>query len=125
MQKVRVSGYISFSIFGLSAILAGGTLIIVLSWVLHPLAVWLRKRKGACPYALLEWTTNETLQLQRLAYEGHGLGMWSRATKSVPVTQPGEYLGVLDISNPQHPTLHRPASGDEVGVREFEHVKGK
>ena len=49
-------------------------------------------------YAQLEWETNSTLQLQRLAHEGIGLGIWSHQTNSVPVTERGEKLGVLDIS---------------------------
>ncbi|KAK4445305.1 hypothetical protein QBC34DRAFT_307051 [Podospora aff. communis PSN243] len=117
-QKVLVSDYVSFSIFGLSAILAGGALLIAFSWALEPLARWLRARKGSCPYSLLEWTINGAFQLQRLAYEGHGIGTWSRTTDAVPVTQPGEDLGVLDISDPRHPRLQRTESRVTVFISE-------
>ncbi|KAK1753688.1 hypothetical protein QBC47DRAFT_430588 [Echria macrotheca] len=112
-QKVLMSDYVSFSIFGLSAILTVGCLVIVLSWILEPLTGWIRRRKGP-PYALLEWTTNGTFQLQRLAFEANGLGTWSRAIDSVPVTRPGEDLGVLDISDPKHPKLRGPSPNHSV-----------
>ncbi|KAK3315994.1 hypothetical protein B0H66DRAFT_592246 [Apodospora peruviana] len=118
-QKVLVSDSVSFSIFGLSTILIGGSLIVVLSWTMEPLARCVRQRKGSRPpYALLEWNTNGTLQLQRLAFEANGLGTWSWATGSVPVTESGEVLGVLDLSNPRHPKLHGPLSPVSVDVIE-------
>lgn len=48
-----------------------------------------------------------------------GMGTWSRATGSVPVTEPGESLGVLDISDSHYPKLHMPTSEAEVEAVEF------
>lgn len=53
----------------------------------------------------MEWSVNETLQQQRLAQEGSGIGTWSRGTKSVPITRPGELLAVLDLTDLTHPRL--------------------
>lgn len=56
----------------------------------------------------LEWFSNETLQLQRMAHEELGLGgVWSGCTGpgAIPVTDKGELLGVLDVLDPGHPRL--------------------
>lgn len=58
----------------------------------------------------MEWTTNETLQLQRLAHEEIGFGNWSRTTSSIPIIETGDILAILDISDPDHPKLGRSIS---------------
>lgn len=63
------------------------------------------QRNQKLQYAFAEWQANSTLQLQRLAHENLGLGTWSKTNESVPVTEPGDVLGVLDISNPLHSRL--------------------
>ena len=64
--------------------------------------------RNISPYTYLEWQTNDTLQLQRLAHEELGYGTWSRAIAGNPVTAAGEKLSVLDISDNSHPVLVRP-----------------
>lgn len=58
-------------------------------------------------YAYLEWITNETLQLHRVAHEGPNKAdeTWSRCTSWVPTTAPGALLSSLDISDLKHPRL--------------------
>jgi len=68
------------------------------------------RKGGQAAYSRLEWSTNETLQLQRMAHEGTGTGDWFRGTKPVPVTQPGSLLAVLDIADPAHPRLQSAVS---------------
>lgn len=60
-------------------------------------------------YQNLEWVSNETLQLQRMAHEELGLGSWSgtATASSIPITAPGEQLATLDISDKRHPILKR------------------
>jgi len=60
-------------------------------------------------YGAAEWQAGTTLQLQRLAHEALGLGRWSRADETVPVTEAGETLGVLDVSNAKHARLSQPS----------------
>lgn len=43
-------------------------------------------------YKYLEWASNGTLQLQRLAYQGIKSGKWSRYTGDIPMTESGELL---------------------------------
>lgn len=58
-------------------------------------------------YAYLEWITNDTLQLHRVAQEGSNKtdATWSRCTSWVPTTAPGAILSSLDISDLKHPRL--------------------
>lgn len=82
-----------------------GGLIITLSYTLEFLVDWIQKRKSLSIYKRLEWTTNKTLQLQRLAHEELGLGTWTRTAGDYPITAPSEQLAILDISEPNHPRL--------------------
>lgn len=58
-------------------------------------------------YAYLEWITNDTLQIHRVAHEGSDKtdGTWSRCTSWVPTTASGVLLSSLDISDLKHPRL--------------------
>ncbi|TGJ88742.1 hypothetical protein E0Z10_g48 [Xylaria hypoxylon] len=112
-QKIRTTAYASFSLFGLFFTLTAGLLLTLASYILEPISSWLHKRKGYNQYPHLEWTTNSTLQLQRLAHEELGFGTWSEGTETIPVTKPGQMLGSLDISDPKHPVLRRPMDTDD------------
>lgn len=109
-QKIKSTAYTSFSVLGLSITIIIGGLIIVVSNFIDPLWTFLDRRKRYT-YQRLEWSLNETLQLQRMAHEELGLGTWSRTASRVPVTENNEKLGVLDISDPEHPILVRSPSG--------------
>lgn len=62
------------------------------------------RRRGI--YQRLEWVTNETLQLQRMAYEGvDSGGRWEQATTNVPVTEKNRLLAMLNIEDEDHPLL--------------------
>jgi hypothetical protein len=90
-----------------------GIVLTLVSYLLEPVSSMLYKRKTYNTYANLEWSTNSMLQLQRLAYEGLGVGFWSNCVDTVPTTKGGELLGVLNISDPDHPTIHPVTSMDE------------
>ena len=95
------------SVFGLGFTVITGVFITLVSYLLEPTAMFLHTRKRHNPYSYLEWCTNSTLQLQRLAYEEARLGTWSGCTNIVPTTQPDELLGCLDIADLKHPVLQR------------------
>ena len=82
-------------------------------------------------YAYAEWRTGTTLQIQRLAYENLGMGTWSKTEESIPVTERGETLGALDISDLKHARLVRPpiqlqkGSEDEWGSRKTTEIDFK
>jgi hypothetical protein len=83
-------------------------LITIISFILEPVLSCTQKRWKYRGYENLEWITNETLQLQRLAYGESGQGSWSKCTDSIPVTAAGELLGSLDLSDLEHPRLGKP-----------------
>lgn len=119
-QKVHSTAHFNFSLFWLTLVLSLGTLLLLLSYTLEPLVRliqrrrWLRFDPLADAYARLEWTTNETLQLQRLAHEELDVGEWKGCVDDVPVTVDGrQRLAVLDVSDLRHPRLKRPARGYE------------
>jgi hypothetical protein len=80
--------------------------------MLETLPALVRKRSSRDAYSRLEWCTNGTLQLQRLAHEELGLGTWKSCIQDVPVTLAGEKLGLLDITEADHPVLR--ASSPEI-----------
>lgn len=121
-QKIRSTAYASFSIFGLLFTFVVGSLIILTSYLLEPISKLLHKKWGFKTLAYLEWTTNATLQLQRLAHEELGFGTWSKGTGEVPTTAPDNFLGCLDISKPKHPVLSSPhKEGNSAGESQFDH----
>lgn len=68
-----------------------------MSYLLEPLFECLVRRRKYEEYKYLEWTGNETLQLQRMAYQGLGSESWSGYTDSVPKTRPGYFLADLHV----------------------------
>ncbi|KAI1370586.1 hypothetical protein F4677DRAFT_465069 [Hypoxylon crocopeplum] len=113
-QKIRSTAYASFSLFGLIFTFTVGCIIILVSYLLEPVSAFLHARKGCKQYQHLEWATNATLQLQRLAHEEAGLGTWSQCTATIPITGgTDEILGCYDITDLEHPVLcsHLKAEG--------------
>ncbi|KAH7304334.1 hypothetical protein B0I35DRAFT_445547 [Stachybotrys elegans] len=104
-QIIRTTEYISFSVFGLSFILAFGGFVILVSFVMDPLANRISNYLNRNPYANIEWRATQKLHLQRLAHEGIGFGHWGNGFMDVPVTLPKESLAVLDAINPKVPRL--------------------
>jgi hypothetical protein len=119
-QKIRSPDFYSFSVLGVSVILCTGLFLMSVSTWIESIAAFLLRcrgwgRSGSVPkYAMLEWNNNSALQLQRLAHEAVGSGTWIRTTRSVPVTECGETLGALDVSDPEHVRLRRHASSQEL-----------
>ncbi|KAI0513189.1 hypothetical protein F5B22DRAFT_277829 [Xylaria bambusicola] len=112
-QKIRNTAYTSFSVFGLYVLFLSGILLIIISYSIEPILSCFHRRGKYSQYKYLEWVTNESLQLHRLAHEGIGWGTWSRATEDVPITKQGQVLGCLDITEPLHPRLYTPTSSLE------------
>ncbi|KAI1132832.1 hypothetical protein F5Y10DRAFT_291787 [Nemania abortiva] len=107
-QKIRSNQYTSFSVFGLLFTYIAGLFIILVSYLLEPISQILYRKWGYRKFAHLEWNAITTLQLQRLAHEQLGFGTWSKGTAEIPLTEAGDLLGCLDISNPDHPLLYPP-----------------
>lgn len=75
-----------------------------------------RRRRKHGEYANLEWITNGTLQLHRLAHED-GERRWDGSTDTVPTTEPDVLLTSLNIADLKHPILSRPSDITLVGKK--------
>ncbi|KAI1741384.1 hypothetical protein F4680DRAFT_464788 [Xylaria scruposa] len=116
-QKIKSTAHSSFSLFGLIFTYVIGFVVITTSFLLEPIAWLLYRKRGYNQNATLEWTTNTTLQLQRLAHEGSGFGTWSKGTENIPVVKTGDTLGCLDYTNPNHPILSPAPAVDQASLR--------
>lgn len=122
-QKIMTTKYSSFSVLGVGLILMIGGLFIALDLTLPFIVDYIqirRSKKQPNPsgtYARLEWDTNTTLQLQRLAHEHIGVGKWSHRWMH-PITAPGEKLGMIDVRDEEHTLFLSP--NEWAGVSEKE-----
>ncbi|KAL9625381.1 MAG: hypothetical protein Q9160_000444 [Pyrenula sp. 1 TL-2023] len=114
-QKVRSTSHTSFSVLGLSITLILGGAIILLELVDEPLFRFIQRRGKFGSYKHLEWISNETLQLQRMAHEEVGAGTWTGTDESLPTTSRGERLATLNIDDRKHPRLVFGSAGSAVG----------
>lgn len=107
----------SFNLFGLYFTFIMGGLIILISYASEPALALIHKRRNYKHYGYLEWACNSVLQLQRQGHEGLGLGTWEDCVGDVPISQPNQMLGTLDITDPNHPLLRAatPNSSTAVG----------
>ena len=101
------SGTTSFSVLGVSIILIVGSVLIFTSLVLSNVMGFIRRKRHWKEYKTLQWTLDDKLQLQRLAYEEAGQGQWRGGTDSVPVTRRGDKFGVPETVDGKHPRLSR------------------
>lgn len=73
--------------------------------MIEPIARFVQTRAKLNQYSRLEWSTNGTFQLQRLAHEELGIGEWDAADEEIPTTKSHTDLAPLDISDLKHPRL--------------------
>jgi hypothetical protein len=90
-QLVRDPGlHQSFSILGIVLVLALGGIIIVLGLLADTVVGWLQLLTSSkAQYRREQWILEHELQLQRSAYEGHGVGgdhRWEGRMDAVPTT---------------------------------------
>ena len=114
-QIVRSQGgTISFSVLGVSIILIVGTILMATSLAIDSLVGFMRRKFRWKEYKSLQWTLDEQLQLQRLAYEEAGQGHWSGCAGSVPVTEKDERIGIPSPVDGAHPRLSRACGKPEL-----------
>lgn len=102
-QKILSDSYTSFNVLGIILIFSIGGLIVLISAILPSATAHLQKKRN--PFANLEWVSNDTLQLQRLAHEAVGAGEWKGACDDYPRTRKNDLLAVLDVADRKHPVL--------------------
>lgn len=95
------SDYASFSLFGLSFTFICGLIIIILAFSLDSILAFLSNHCHRGEYSYLEWASTETLQLQKMAFQGVKSGTWSGSARSIPTTaQAGEPMANLPFAYP-------------------------
>ena len=106
-------GTVSFSVLGLCIIFIIGGILIVTSFVMDTLVGYIRRRLEWKKYKSLQWTLDEKLQLQRLAYEEAGQGHWDGCAGSVPVMKKDDRIGVPKHVDAVHPRLSQRSDQSE------------
>ena len=115
--------YSSFSVLGVGLILViGGGFIFLDLTLVHIVDYISTRRRKSKPnpsgtYARLEWDTNTTLQLQRLAHEQIGVGTWS-SRWGHPITAPGEKLAMIDVADEEHTLFMAPQNWEDHSIKE-------
>lgn len=82
--KIRSARHTSFSVVGMAATISFGIACILGSYAIRPFFGWIQRRTGHGIYKAQEWTESSTLQLQRMAAEGKGIGPWKGKEGDVP-----------------------------------------
>jgi hypothetical protein len=101
------NGHVNFSALGVGIILAIGTTIILLSYIIEPLTYLVMRMTHKGKYRRLQWLMDSTFQLHRVAYESAGWGSWKQENESVPITEEDNKLGLIDQSDPERPVIFR------------------
>jgi hypothetical protein len=93
-QRARFVNAMSFNGLGILVILGVGSVIIVTNLSLPFVVAFAQKHLRKGTYRRMAWIMDETWQLQRMAYEGAGQGIWRCEESMVPLTQRGEKFGL-------------------------------
>jgi hypothetical protein len=112
-QKIKAppgSGAVSFSTLGVALILAIGGLLILSHTILEYVTANVIAMRN---HKLIRWGIDDKLQLQRLAFEGHGMGTWKASIGSVPTTTGHELFGMEIDAESEHHTTSTQASDEE------------
>ena len=103
------AGYQNISIPGICIIVALDTLL-MLSRTCVDTVIGSPRKLHHGQNGRLAWALDEKLQLQRMAYEGHGWGPFTKGASSVPVTERDVVLGAYDFDDPDRPTITKNTS---------------
>ena len=116
-QVVRRGDFTSFSILGISLVLVLGGLIIFINMTLVGTVDSFRhtplgEKTG---WRTAQWRAADVLQLQKMVFQGRGMGTWKNDMNAVPVTAPGEKLGTplptQDVNEVSLTTFDEPQVG--------------
>ena len=107
------AGTTSFSVLGVGIILIVSSVLIVTSLMISIVVGSIRQKLYRKEYKSLQWILDDKLQLQRMAYEEAGQGVWSGGTDAVPVTLRGNKLGLPVGIDWEHPRLCRASEQSE------------
>ena len=112
-QKIKAppgSGAVSFSTLGVSIIIGIGGLLILSHTILEYVTANVIATRN---HKLVRWGIDDKFQLQRLAFEGAGMGKWKASMGSVPTTTGPELFGMEIGGEREHPTFYSRMSDEE------------
>jgi len=84
-QRVRNAAYTTFSFARLIVVVLVAGVIIATNLILGKLVAWIQVRYGTGEAKRISWIEAEVLQLQRVAFEGRGIGPWTGTEEDVPI----------------------------------------
>jgi hypothetical protein len=91
-QVVRREDYSSFSILGIAIIILIGALFIVANLTTDRIIDRIRRNSPDHAFKTKQWMLFSFFHMQRMIFEGRGIGNWSRFMNEVPVTEKGQYF---------------------------------
>jgi hypothetical protein len=91
-QRFRPGNAMSFDGLAIVLILSLGLCVIAINLALPSTTGYLQRRFKKGVRRQKQWILDETLQLQRMAFEGGSQGTWHGKNGSIPVTKRGEKL---------------------------------
>jgi hypothetical protein len=112
-QKIKAppgSGAVSFSTLGVAIILAIGGLLILCHTILEYVTANVMATRN---HKLIRWGIDDKLQLQRLAFEGAGMGTWNASMGGVPTTRGPQLFGMEIRGAKEHPTFYEHVTEEE------------
>lgn len=113
LQKIRSTAYSNFSVVTLTVVFILGGVIIIIGNTLEDLVFWIEKHRKITKYSRLEWSMNDSFQMQRVAHEELGIGVWEgcAGTHCIPTLKDKEQpLAIIDTQDPGHPRLKVPST---------------
>lgn len=125
-QIIQRSDFMNFSILAISLVFGLGGLVILLSLFLEDLVRWLRQKFQRGLYKQARWQLDATLQLQRMAFQGSGLGTWKGGAEDIPLTETGEKFAPAIEWADLYPDVNRASAREEFlsPLRKVEIVTG-
>ena len=104
-QKVRIEdGTTSFSVLGVGIIFGVGGVVVLIYLVLETVISFLQRKLKWGDYRRVRWVMDDKLQVQRMAFEGAGMGgEWQNLNGMVPVTSCNETFAGLEHVDPEKP----------------------
>jgi hypothetical protein len=107
-QIIRNNNFTSFSILGISLVFGLCGLIICVSLSLETIVAHFQRRLKRGLFQQVRWQLDSKLQLQRIAFEEAGLGVWQGGADQVPTTMiRGQKIELPEEWDEVHPSLYR------------------
>lgn len=104
----RTDGSTSFSVLAISLMFGIGAVIMFIWLVLEAIVSFFQKKMNWGDYRRIRWVMDDKLQVQRMAFEGAGMGgEWQNLSGTVPYTAGNPEFAGLEHVDPEKPRWHQ------------------